>query len=126
MTMPPGGQLIRRQHWDEHLSWMRGNWQPGQHIASIGPTGEGKTTYNVGLLGLRKYPLALDPKGRDETLSASGWARVESLPPPPATSPLAPSWWREQYGRRATKDGRRWEETWQAIDAGQPAPMIVG
>lgn len=121
----PATQVIKRQHWDEHLAWMKDHWQPGQHIASIGPTGEGKTTYNVGLLNLRKYPLALDPKGKDETLSASGWSRVESIPPP-GGFPLLPAWWRERYYHWFTKDGRRWEEIYQGIDEGKRAPVIVG
>ena len=93
------------------------HWQPGQHIASIGPTGEGKTTYNVGLLGVRKFVMALDPKGKDETLSASGYVRVASLPPIGALA-------RARY--RLKKDGRVWEEVYRRIDAGQPASVIVG
>jgi hypothetical protein len=57
-------------------------WQPGSHVALIGPTGEGKTTFAVGLLKLRKYVLALDPKGGDTTLARSGFTRITSLPPP--------------------------------------------
>lgn len=57
-------------------------WQPGDHVALVGPTGEGKTTFAVGILGLRQYVLALDPKGEDTTLSAAGYMRVKSLPPP--------------------------------------------
>ena len=56
-------------------------WQPGDHVALVGPTGEGKTTFAVGILGLRKFVLALDPKGEDTTLSKSGFVRVKSLPP---------------------------------------------
>ena len=114
-TMPQ--QVIKRQHWDEHLAWMKAHWQPGQHIASIGPTGEGKTTYNVGLLGVRKYVMALDPKGKDETLSGSGYARVTSLPPMGGLAKL-------RY--RAKQDGRTWEDIFKRIDAGQPASVIVG
>lgn len=56
-------------------------WQPGQHIAAIGKTREGKTNFFVWLLAeTRKYVLALDPKGEDESLSASGWLRVGTVP----------------------------------------------
>lgn len=57
-------------------------WQPGDHVALVGPTGEGKTTFAVGILSLRKFVLALDPKGEDTTLSASGFTRITRLPPP--------------------------------------------
>jgi hypothetical protein len=57
-------------------------WDPGDHVALVGPTGEGKTTVAVGLLRLRKWVLALDPKGEDHTLSRSGFTRITSLPPP--------------------------------------------
>ena len=110
--------VILRQHWDEHLAWMKKHWQPGQHIASIGPTGEGKTTYNVGLLGIRNYVMALDPKGKDETLSASGYLRVESLPP---ITRLAGLWYRLMKA-----DGRAWEEVFRGIEEGKPARVIVG
>ena len=115
MTTP--ATPITAQHWDEHLAWMKDHWQPGQHIASIGPTGEGKTTYNVGLLGVRKFVLALDPKGKDETLSASGYVRVASLPPLGGLAKI-------RY--RPTKDGRAWEDIYRRIDDGRPASVIVG
>lgn len=57
-------------------------WNPGDHVALVGPTGEGKTTVAVGLLRLRQWVLALDPKGEDTTLGRSGFQRITSLPPP--------------------------------------------
>jgi hypothetical protein len=87
--------------WDtEYLPWAEGKlthvtppwtservrlppaWSPGAHWALIGPTGEGKSTHAVGILKLRKWVLALDPKGEDDTLQASGWQRITALPPP--------------------------------------------
>lgn len=57
-------------------------WKPGQHMALVGKTREGKTNFVVALLRMtRKWVLALDPKGEDETLSASGWTRVNGVPP---------------------------------------------
>ena len=41
-----------------------GRWEVGQHVAVSAPTGEGKTTFAFGLLNLRRYVLALDPKRR--------------------------------------------------------------
>lgn len=55
-------------------------WAPGMHMALIGKTGEGKTTFAVGILQVRKYVLALDPKGEDETLAASGFRRILTVP----------------------------------------------
>ena len=68
--------------WPVFLSWLHSTWEPGQHMALVGPTGEGKTTFAVGVLQRRKWVLALDPKGEDETLEASGFTRVTSLPLP--------------------------------------------
>lgn len=62
------------------LRWLEDVWQPGQHFAAIGPTGEGKTTLCVPLLQQRKWVMALDPKGEDDTLSASGFERVTEFP----------------------------------------------
>lgn len=84
--------------WPNYLAWLKGRkatatlagesvplppaWKPGQHWALIGKTREGKTNFAVAVLReCRKYVLALDPKGEDETLSASGWERVTGLPP---------------------------------------------
>ena len=64
------------------MPWFRGAWEPGQHVALIGPTGEGKSTFAGGILDHRKWVLALDPKGEDETLSATGYKRLTRWPPP--------------------------------------------
>lgn len=80
------------------------SWKPGQHMALIGPTGEGKSTFAVGLLGTRKYVVALDPKGEDETLAGGGYERVTRIPPP------------------RVQDRR----IWQKVDRGQPVRLVVG
>jgi hypothetical protein len=76
------GPSFLAKEWEDYLAWLKTDWAPGQHKALIGPTGEGKSTYAVGVLGLRKYVLALDPKGEDDTLAASGYERLTSWPPP--------------------------------------------
>jgi hypothetical protein len=118
--------------WDEYLAWLSGKltvkraswgekiklgppWQPGEHMALDGPTGEGKTTHAVGILGTRKYVLALDPKGEDETLSASGYERVRSI-------------WQDNLKWRVAhrQDAKTWDKIHKAIDDGRPAKVIVG
>lgn len=105
--------------WDQFLRHMKQTWEPGEHMANIGPTGEGKTTLNVGLLGhCRRYVLALDPKGEDETLEASGWVRVRKIP--------GGRTWGKRDKLKLTEDGRKWDKIWQGIDDGKPARVIVG
>lgn len=88
-------------------------WKPGQHWALIGPTGEGKSTFAVGLLAGRKWVLSLDPKGEDETLESSGYERVTSMPPPKG----------HPVGR--PKPGtERW--IWERVDQGLPVGLIAG
>jgi hypothetical protein len=62
------------------LKWLTHIWEPGQHMAIIAPTGEGKTTLAIPILKTRKWVMALDPKGEDDTLTKSGFIRVTSLP----------------------------------------------
>lgn len=118
--------------WEKYLAWLSGRlrhatnaggqrlrlgdpWAPGEHMALIGPTGEGKTTHAVGILGLRKYVLALDPKGEDETLSSSGYIRVGSM-------------WQDslRWKMAHREDARAWEHIWRNIETGRPARVIVG
>lgn len=86
--------------WDEFLEWFATVWKPGQHAALVGPTGMGKSTFAVGILELRKYVLALDPKGGDETLETAGYERLTDWPLP--------------------------DKAYDAIAEGRPARYIVG
>jgi hypothetical protein len=88
-------------------------WKPGQHWALIGPTGEGKSTHAVGLLGLRKWVLSLDPKGEDETLEASGYVRLRTIPPP-----------RGYPVGRPQPGTERW--IWERVNNGLPVGLIAG
>jgi len=118
--------------WDKYLAWLSGRlthertswgervklgpaWQPGEHMALDGPTGEGKTTHAVGILGTRKYVFALDPKGEDETLSASGFLRVRSI-------------WQDSIKWRLAhrEDSRTWSHIHKLIEDGNPAKVIIG
>ena len=73
---------IEGMEWDEFLKWFDDEWEPGMHMALIGPTGQGKSNFASQVLKLRKWVLALDPKGGDETLQKSGFQRIKMWPPP--------------------------------------------
>jgi hypothetical protein len=110
MTVPLPDRQPETKHvvplsWSNFLAWFRDEWEPGKHVALIGPTGEGKTTFAIGILNLRKWVLALDPKGEDETLEQSGYTRVQTWP------------------LERTRQGRIIRED---IAAGKPARIIVG
>lgn len=62
------------------VDWFRTAWKPGEHVSVIAPTGAGKTTLVGGLLQLRRYVLAIDPKGGDSTLSGLGFPRLSTWP----------------------------------------------
>jgi len=124
-----GGHAVLLDWETEFLPWARGRypqhnldgtlvrlpppWKPGQHWALIGPTGEGKSTHAVGILGLRKWVLSLDPKGEDETLESSGYERVRSMPPP-----------RGRLVGRPEPGTDRW--IWDRVEKGLPVGLIAG
>lgn len=112
----------------EFLAWMRGEmthtrdgirlpppWQPGQHIGLLGKTREGKTNLAVWLCAeLRQFVLAIDPKGMDESLSASGWLRVGTVP----GGSRKPAW--------PGKEWRAWNQIQNDVAEGIPARIIAG
>jgi energy-coupling factor transporter ATP-binding protein EcfA2 len=116
LTEIDDGRQVVGLPWERFLEFMRDAWEPGQHLALIGPTGEGKSTFAGGLLNLRNWVLALDPKGEDETLSATGFTRVARLP-----NELTME---DRMMRRAA--ARQWDAIHQAIAEGKPARVIVG
>jgi len=65
----------------EFLPWFSENWQPGQHVAVIAPTGAGKSNF-VGqiLRAMRRYVLVLDAKGGDSTVENYGFERLGKWP----------------------------------------------
>lgn len=118
--------------WEYYQAWLSGKlthtltaWgekvrlpppaKPGEHEAYIGPTGMGKTTHVGGRVMLRKYVIALDPKGEDETLSATGFVRVGSI-------------WQDNWRWRMSnrKDARIWDDIWDSIEDGGDGHVIVG
>lgn len=79
---PQGSDFMVGVPWETFQAWFADVWKPGQHVAMIGPTGQGKTTMALGILGTRKYVLSLDAKGGDSTLSKAGFTRIYDWPPP--------------------------------------------
>lgn len=78
----PAPQIVGKA-WGTFLDDFKKEWKPGQHVAMIGPTGQGKTTVLVSLLKeCRKFVLSFDPKGGDDTLAKTRFPRLAQWPPP--------------------------------------------
>lgn len=71
---------VQGMAWDEFREFFRLNWAPGEHVSVIAPSGGGKTTFVCGILDQRRYVLAADPKGGDETLAALNLRRLTEWP----------------------------------------------
>ena len=78
--MPTRPSDVEAVAWQDFLRRMRDTWEPGQHVALVGPTGERKTTFGAGICRTRRYVLALDQKGGDKTLGRLGWERRTKWP----------------------------------------------
>ena len=59
------------------------DWEQGEHVSIIGPTGQGKTTLSLELLRRRDHVVAFATKPEDEQLKGLGWKRIKEWPPPP-------------------------------------------
>jgi hypothetical protein len=72
--------------WDQFYAYLSREWQPGEHVAVVGPTGRGKTTLILALAPLRKWVMYVATKPQDETierLPRQGWRKIKAWPPPP-------------------------------------------
>lgn len=76
-----GAPEVLGQTWDDFIADFQESWQPGQHIAIVAPTGQGKTNVLCSLLPLRKFVLGVDPKGGDDTLAKAKLPRLTQWPP---------------------------------------------
>ena len=94
---------VEAMQFPDFMKFMKEWWQPGMHGAVVGPTGEGKTTLMKPILTHRKYVMALDAKGEDETLEKYGYQRITDLP-------------NGKLPKKIVKD----------IQDGKPARLIIG
>ena len=54
--------------WRDFYGWFKGEWEQGQHVTMVGPTGWVKTTLAEQILRLRAYLVAFCVKGRDDSM----------------------------------------------------------
>lgn len=68
--------------WAEALEAFR--WKQGEHVTMVGPSGGGKTSLALRLLGRRRYVVAVGTKPRDSTLDGlvrrEGWHLSRTWP----------------------------------------------
>lgn len=72
--------------WAELQGELVARMEPGQHMAVLGTTGTGKTTFLLHLLELladqrRSHVVAIGTKARDRTLKRTGWPIIKRWPP---------------------------------------------
>lgn len=70
--------------WDEFYD--RFDWAQGEHVALVGPTGQGKTTLALSILPKRGHVVMIGTKPKDRTLEGLrklGWQRIPQWPPAP-------------------------------------------
>lgn len=72
--------LAPRLPWEEFLPKFREEWQRGEHVGLVGPTGQGKTTFIFNIYPLHPFTAVFGTKPRDENMDAfvnSGFLRLE-------------------------------------------------
>jgi energy-coupling factor transporter ATP-binding protein EcfA2 len=72
-----------RTTWEAFLPWWRANFKLGEHISVIGPTGTGKTTLGLELIGARPDQVVVATKRQDDVLDklpARGYAPIPRWP----------------------------------------------
>lgn len=94
--MTTAGEAVPVVPWDAFAGAL--TWRQGEHVALVGPTGQGKTTLALSLLQLRDWRVILGTKPRDDTLGGlvkrEGYVKVGAWPPPVRSARLIlwPKW----------------------------------
>lgn len=86
--------MAPRIPWDKFIRHI--DWEQGEHVGLIGPTGQGKTTLLMNLLQLRSYVVVFGTKPRDSSMDrliARGYLRMEKWSAiPPERAPRRVLW----------------------------------
>lgn len=86
--------LAPRVPWDVFVSMFE--WNQGEHVGLIGPTGQGKTNLLMNLLPLRTYNVVFATKPRDSSMDRlinTGYVKMENWSSiPPERSPRRVLW----------------------------------
>lgn len=87
-TRSPQLQVVT---WDDFTGIFREAHKQGEHVATVGPTGSGKSVLNLSLcqiigsrMGTDRRParvVVLGTKPRDDTLTSLGWPIIKKWPP---------------------------------------------
>lgn len=94
MSATTDPELSARVHvltWERFTEMFRTAHKQGEHVATVGPTGSGKSVFNFALcqiigsrMGKDRRPsrvVIFGTKPRDDTLSALGWPIIKKWPP---------------------------------------------
>lgn len=68
VTATPTIQPTPTVPWGDFYAWFLEQWQQGEHVTMVGPTGWGKTTLAEEILVLRSYLVAFCVKGKDDSM----------------------------------------------------------
>lgn len=86
---------VKQRDWSEFHPWFYREWQQGEHVALVGPTGGGKTTLAKAILPRRSHVAVLVTKPKDSTLDGfrkDGFVRTERWPGRHADAPRHLVW----------------------------------
>jgi energy-coupling factor transporter ATP-binding protein EcfA2 len=86
MVTPASPRSPDRLAWRDLAALFYREHEQGEHVATVGPTGSGKSTLVLELAKIRarragSHVVILATKKRDRTLAALGWPRISRWPP---------------------------------------------